>query len=130
MPYGFNDDKSQFDLENMGGAAGTFTPNISASNGVSTADISVWKEGRIACIAGTFKPAFGSQSLPFWLTVGTIEDYKPAATAGGVAIDIDDVMSMPVTIDASGVVRVQINYASLKGQTHAISMLYVVGEGA
>ena len=50
MAYGFNDDKSKFDLSDIGSSrVGTFTPN---ANRVRSSNVQVWADGAIGHIAG------------------------------------------------------------------------------
>ena len=50
MAYGFNDDKSKFDLSGIDTSrVGTFTPN---ANKISNSNVQVWADGTIGHIAG------------------------------------------------------------------------------
>lgn len=127
MPYGFNDDKSKFDLANMGGSTGTFTPNVSTSVGVSSADVNVWKEGPIACVAGSFVPVTTATTFPATVNIGTIDDIKPSDVAGGCAICTSGNYGARVDIDTNGNVTVQLPFAAAKNKTFIFGITYMIG---
>lgn len=127
MPYGFNDDKSKFNLANMGGSSGTFTPNVSTSAGVSSADVNVWKEGSIASISGTFVLVTKATSFPAMVTLGTIEDFKPVSVAGGIAVSRGENTGLPLTVSTTGVVQAQIPYSGQNGATFDMGVVYITG---
>lgn len=128
MPYGFNEDKSMFDLSDIDQSTeGTFTVNPATSgNRITKANIVSWAEGRIGCVQGTFTPRF-TYSSAFWLLVGTT-DILPAVETGGVAIGYETYGSESMKITTDGKVYIYINASYMDNTAEAFNINYVVAE--
>lgn len=128
MPYGFNDDKSMFDLSDINQSTeGTFTVNPATSGDrITNADIVSWAEGRIGCVQGTFTPRF-TYGGAFWLLVGTT-DILPAVETGGVGISYESYgsISMKITTDGNVYIYISANYMDNTAQAFNIS--YIIAE--
>lgn len=128
MPYGFNDDKSMFDLSDIDQSTeGNFTVNPATSgNRITNADIDSWAEGRIGCVSGSFTPRY-TYSSDFWLLVGTT-DILPAAETGGTCGSTAVGTSNMIKIDNDGKVYMRMINSTLNGVAVSFSLPYVTAE--
>lgn len=69
MQYGFDDDKSKFDLSNMLDGYGSFTPNTSQAN-VSVTNVQFMTHGSLGLLTGTL--TFTNASDTVWYAIGTL----------------------------------------------------------
>lgn len=125
MPYGFNDDKSLFDLSDIDQSTeGTFTVNPATSGDrITNADVASWAEGRIGCVAGSFTPRY-TYSSEFWLLVGTT-DILPAAETGGTYGSTVIGTSNMIKIENDGKVYIRLINGTLNGVAVSFSLAYV-----
>lgn len=88
MPYGFNDDKSAYDLSNivdMISWVGNYTTDGVTGAVISSYNAACFGSGETACVAGNI--AFTSISASAgWLKIGTIDHPAAADTLGTCAI--------------------------------------------
>lgn len=126
MPYGFNDDKSMFDLSDIDQSTeGTFTVNPATSGDrITNANIVSWAEGRIGCVAGSFVPRY-SYSSAFWLLVGTT-DILPTAETGGTYAGILINTGNALKITTDGEIYIYIMSSDANNAVQGFSISYVV----
>lgn len=97
MQYGFEDDKSKFDLSNMIDGYGSFTPNTSQTN-VSVTNVQLMTHGSLGLLTGTLTLTNVSETE--WYAIGTLS---------GIRVVKQSYATDPVCIrvDTDGVVRVR-----------------------
>ena len=79
MAYGFNDDKSKFDVSGIGKKTLAFTPMESAN--VYDIDVNVYAYGPTAYVDGTFTA--NNTTAGTWYPIGTIDGPAPVAETYG-----------------------------------------------
>lgn len=70
MPYGFNDDKSMYDLDGITDKFATFTPNAALTN-VDLSGVLCVKHGTAALLTGSM--SFRSLTKGVWYQLGSLE---------------------------------------------------------
>lgn len=87
MPYGFNDDKSMFDLDGITDRFATFTPNVALTNVDLSDDLCV-KHGTMALLTGSM--SFRSLTRGAWYLLGTLGGVTVERQASAQAAALQD----------------------------------------
>ena len=93
MAYGFNDDKSKFDVSGYGKKTGTFEPMESTN--VNNIDIDVYAYGSTAYVNGTFTALDTASGT--WYPIGTVYGLDPIAETFGTCARWDGAARMTET---------------------------------
>lgn len=106
MQYGFEDDKSKFDLSNMTDSYGSFTPNTSQTN-VSVTSIQCMVHGSLGLLTGTL--TFTNASDTVWYVIGTLSGISVVKQSYATVKVWEDVGATEaiIRVDIDGTVRVR-----------------------
>lgn len=106
MQYGFEDDKSKFDLSNMINGYGSFTPNTSQTN-VNVTNIQCMTHGSLGLLTGTITLTNVSDTV--WYAIGTLSGIRVVKQSYATIEVKESVGGTEVIfrVDTDGVVRVR-----------------------
>lgn len=101
MPYGFNDDKSMFDLDGLTDRLATFTPSSALTN-ITLSNMLCVVHGTTGLLTGTAN--FTSLTNGTWYLLGTLSDVTVASQTYTRAAVMQDSMyyRADVRIDTNG----------------------------
>ncbi len=126
MPYGFNEDKSTFDLADIDQSVeGTFTAAPATSlDTITNVNVTTWADGRIGCVGGTYTP--NTVSTGRWVLIGTTDILPEVETGGTYSVDATYASNAMKLTTAGELYMYVLNNDNGLGKVHSFGLPYVV----